>query len=174
MLDSLPHAIYLHTPRDSCNTIFVHRIQTCVNCMTLQYIFCTAKLLTCGCRPFQQFFSAAHPPTGDTGSKLYNSWWGSHKLPGNLLEMELAPWFARLWSITILFPHVHFVGCFLIIKRWLQMIHHHFLVEHWRQGWWHWRYNPYPISRTTIPNETHQMNAHKFPAKFQCYWLAGS
>lgn len=44
------------------------------------------------------------------------------------------------------------------------MIHSHFLMEYWRQGWWHWRYNPYPISRTTIPNETKwdQMKAINF------------
>lgn len=74
----------------------------------------------------------------------------AYLLPGNLLKMEFTTWFSW-FSILIFFPYVHTVGSFLVVKRWFQIVQSHFLVKYGRYRGRHWRYDPYPISWTSVP-----------------------
>lgn len=71
-------------------------------------------------------------------------------LPCNLFEVELSSRFSAFWFVPILFPHMNFVGCFLIIEWWFQWIHYHFLMKNRQYRCWHWWHNPYPISWTAV------------------------
>lgn len=116
-IDRLHHKTILHVKFVYITTWMWHiiwvRFQACVNCMTLKYQ--PVNRVTCGC----YFFFCCSFLTKIIERAVAMSFWRlTTKLPGNLLEMELATWFTWFRSISILFEYVHFVGRFLIIKRW--------------------------------------------------------
>lgn len=71
--------------------------------------------------------------------------------PGDLFKVEFATRFARrAGRITILLPHMRFVGGLLIVERRLQIVHDHLLMIDGRYRSGHRRCYPDPIGWAAI------------------------